>query len=128
MVAPLVSQSRRLVQCGAAGIGHPQNPGYLVKALPCGIIQSSPQNLHFRIILHIHNHGVSAGNHQTKKGRLQLGVGQIIGGNVSPDVVDRNQRLVQRQSGSLGKVHAHQDRTNQPRRIGHRYCVNILSG
>ena len=80
----------QLIQGCAAGIGHAQDPGHLVKALPRRVIPCRAENFQFGIILDIHNHTVAAGHHQTEKRRFQLRKGQIIGGDMTPNMVDRN--------------------------------------
>ena len=51
-------------------------------------------------------------------------MGQIIGGHMAAQVVDRHQRLAAAQRQAFGKVYAHQQSANQPRRIGHGDGVN----
>ena len=80
------------------------------------------------VILDLHDHGVAAGDHQTEKGRLQLRVGQIVGGDVTPDMVYRNQGLVHSHSGGLGEVYTHQHGTDEAGGIGHCHGINLLSG
>ena len=74
----------------------------------------------------MHQHGVSTGNHQAEEGGLQLRIGQVIGGNVTPDVVDGDQGHIQCQRCPLGKIHPHQHRANEPGRIGDGNAVHIL--
>ena len=62
-----------LVQSGPAGIGHSQDPGYLVKALPGGVVQGGTQNLHVRIVPDMNQHGVPAGDHQAEEGGSSSG-------------------------------------------------------
>ena len=71
---------------------------------------------------------MTAGYHQTQERRLQLGIGQIVGGNVPPDVMDRDQGLVQRQRGGFGEIHAHQNRSDKTGRISHRHGVDVPAG
>ena len=61
---------------------------------------------------------MAAGDHQTGEGRRQLGKGDVVGGDVAPDVVHRNQRFSGGKGQALGEVHPHQQRTDQARRIG----------
>ena len=125
-IPPLPPRPGFLVQSGPAGIGHSQDPGYLVKALPGGVVQGGTQNLHVRIVPDMNQHGVPAGDHQAEEGGLQLRVGQVVGGDVAPDVVHWNQGHIQGQGSSLGKVHPHQHRANEPRGIGDGNAVHIL--
>ena len=127
-VFALCTGTGQLVQRRAAGIGHAQDPGHLVKALPRRVIPGRAENFQFGVILNIHNHAVAAGHHQTEERRFQLGKGQIIGGNVAPDMVDRNQRDLQSHGRRLGEVDAHQHRTDKARRIGDTDGINVLPG
>ena len=126
-ISGLVAGLGHAVQGCAAGIGHTQHTGHLVKALPRRVIPGGAQNVKHGIILHVHNQAVAAGDHQAQKGRLQIGTGQIVCGNVSPDVVNRDQRHIQGQSRRLGKVDSHQHRPDQARRVGHSHGVQIAS-
>ena len=71
---------------------------------------------------------MASGYHQAQKGRLKLRISQIIGRDVSPDMVHRNEGLIERQGSCLGKVDTHQHCANKTRSIGHRYGIDILSG
>ena len=123
-----VSQLGLLVQGRAARVGHTQNSCYLIEALSRGIVQGGPQDLHIRVALHVYDHGVAAGDHQAQKGGLQVRIGQIVGGNVPPDVVDGDQRLAQGVGRRLGEVDPHQHGTDEPRSIGNGYSVQVGPG
>ena len=69
---------------------------------------------------------VPAGYHQTKKRRFQLRMSDVVGGNVPPNVVNRNQRLLSGQHQAFGKIDPHQKRSDQPWGIGDRNTVNLL--
>ena len=47
-------------------------------------------------MFHQHDVAVSARGHQTGKGRLQIGVGEVVGAHMALDVVDGHQRQVAR--------------------------------
>ena len=80
------------------------------------------------VVLHLHDVAVPAGGHQTEEGRLQLRVGQVECGDVSPQMVHRYQRLARRVGQTLGKVHTHQHCTDEPRRKGDGYGIHIVDG
>ena len=69
---------------------------------------------------------MSAGDNKTQKWRLQIGICQIIGRNMSPDMVNRNKRHTEAIRRRLCKIHTHQYRTDQPRRIRHGNRVDLL--
>ena len=123
-----ISQPGCPVQGSATGVRHSQHPGHLVKALPRRVIQGGTQDVHVGVVLHFHDHGMAAGDHQAQKGRLQLRISQVIGRDVAPDVMDRDQRLPQGQSGGFGEIHPHQHRTDEARRVGHGHGVDFLPG
>ena len=68
---------------------------------------------------------MAAASDKAQKRRLQLGVGQIVRGDMPPQVMHRHQRLVCRIGQPLGKVDADQHRADQPRRKGHGHSVHI---
>ena len=118
----------QLIQGCAAGIEHAQDTGYLVEALPRRVIPCGAEDFQFGVILDIHNHAVAAGHHQTEERRFQLRKGQIVGSDMTPDMMDRNQRDLQSHGRCLGKVDTHQHRTDETRRIGDTDSVNVLPG
>ena len=118
----------QLIHGLTAGIGQAQDPGGLVKALPGGVVPGGPENFHVRIILHIHDKGVAPGDGQCQKWRLQVRKCQVIGGDVPPDVMHRDQRHPQAVGHTFGKAHCHQHRPDKPRGVGHGHRVNIPFG
>ncbi len=78
---------------GAAGVRQTQCAGHLVKGFARSIVYGMTQNVVVGIVLHLHDVAVPAGGHQTQKGRLELRVGQVERGDVSPQMVHRHQRL-----------------------------------
>ena len=116
------------VQGRAAGIGHSQHPGNLVKAFAGSVVPGAAQDLHPRVVLHVHQHGVAAGDHQTEEGGLQVRVGDVVGRDVAPDVMHRNQRHAQGEGCCLGEVYPHQHRADQSGGIGDRHRVDVLPG
>ena len=52
-------------------------------------------------------------------------MGNVVGGNVPPEVVHRNERLACSGSQPLGKAHPHQQRTDEPRSGGDRHCIDL---
>ena len=119
---------RQLVHRSAAGIGQSQHAGGLVEALPRRVVPCGAQHRHVRVIPHVHDQGVAAGDGQRHEGRLQLRERQIVGGDVSPYMVDGDQRHAQRVGGGFGKGHPHQHRADETGGIRHRHGVHILFG
>ena len=127
-IARLVAAACRLVQRSPAGIGHIQHPCNLVKALPCCVVARAAENLHLAVVLDIDQHRMSARDDEAQKGRLQIGISDVIRGDMPADMVDGNERFVQCQRRRLRKIHADEQRADQPRRIGHRKRVDLTAG
>ncbi len=64
---------------------------------------------------------------RARKGGSKFRKGQVIGGDVAPDVVHRDQGHPQGKGHRLGKAEAHQHRADKARGIGHRHRVDVLS-
>ena len=112
----------------AAGVGKAQHTGCLVEALAGSVIPCGSQDRHVRIVPDIHDEGVAAGDGQRQKGRLQLREGQIVGGDVATDVVDRDQRHVQRIGHGLGEADPHQHGADETGGIGDGHGVHVALG
>ena len=69
---------------------------------------------------------MAAGDHQTDKGRLQIRIFDIIGGNVALDMVYAHQRQLFRVADGLGLRHAHQKGPHQARPVGDADGVQII--
>ena len=128
LIAAVISPVRKAVHGTAAGVADAQHPGHLVKALPRRIIPGAAQHLHLRIGAHIHHQGGPAGDTQADEGRLQVWVGDVVGGDVAPHMVDRDQREIQGHSRSLGEIHPHQHRADEAGAVGDRHGVQIPLG
>ena len=71
---------------------------------------------------------MAAGNHQAQERRFQFGVCQIISGDMTADMMNRDQGFVQCQRRGLGKIHANQHRSNETGGISDCHRVNIPTG
>ena len=121
VVAPL----GHLVHGSAAGIAQPKHPGDFVKALPRRVVPGTAQHLKVGVVLHIHQGSGAAGDAQAQKGRLQIGVGDVVGGDVAPDVVHRDEGYPQTVGHRLGKGHPHQQSPDEAGGVGHGHGVNL---
>ena len=124
IVAPL----GQLLHGPPAGVGKAKHTGDLVEALSRRVVPGGPQDGHVRIAPHVHQHGVSPGDAQRQEGGLQLREGQVVGGDVPPQVVHRDEGLPHGEGGALGEVHPHQQGSDEPRPIGHRHRVDVGPG
>ena len=59
---------------------------------------------------------------------MQTLVGQIVGGDMSAQVVYRHQRLACRVGQAFGKVDAHQHGTDQAGRKGYGHGIHVFHG
>ena len=127
-VPGVVSPLGQVVHGAAPGVPDPQHPGHLVKALPRRVVPGPAQDLHIRVGSHVHDQSSAAGDAQTYKGGLQIWMGDVVGSDVSPHMVHRDQRTVQRHGRPLGKVHPHQHRPDEPRGVGNRNGIQLSLG
>ena len=114
------------VDAGPAGIGQPQHPRGLVEGLARRVVHGLAQQAVLAVIGHLHQMAVPAGHHQAHKGRRQLRVGQVIGGDMALNMVDGNHRLAAGIAEALHAVHAGEQRAHQPRAVGHGKGVHVL--
>ena len=121
-----VAGLRRFVKRRAAGIRHTDHAGDLVKALPCRIVAGRAHDVKFCVILHVNNQRMPSGDDEAKKRRLQIGIRQIIGRDMPPDMVNRNERHAEAVRRRFREIHTHQHRADQPRRIRHGNRVDLL--
>ena len=122
VVAPLLRQP---VDRRAAGIRQAEHTRGFIKALARGVVARPAENAKIGIAAHVHEHRVAAGNGKAEKRRFKLRVGNVVCGNVAADVVHRDERDAERRRGALGKVHAHEHRADEPRRVRHRHGVEL---
>ena len=55
-------------------------------------------------------------------------MGDVVGGDVAPDVMDGHQRQAQRHGRTLGEVHAHKDSADEAGGVGDGDGVQLLLG
>ena len=77
------------------------------------------------VILHIHQGGGAPGHTQAQEGGLQVWVGDVVGGDVAPHVVDGDQGHPQSIGHRLGKGYPHQQRPDEAGGAGHRHGVDV---
>ena len=128
LVTGIIAALSQLIHRSAARIANPQHPGHLVKALPRRVVPGSTQDLHISVALYVHDHGVAAGDTETHKGGLQVGVGDVVGGDMGPDMMDRDDGHIEAVGHRLSKVHAHQQGANEAGGIGYRHGVDVAPG
>ena len=122
VVAPLLRQP---VDRRAAGVRQAEYTRGLIKALARGVVARPAENAKIGIAAHVHEHRVAAGNGKAEKRRFKLRVGNVVCGDVAADMVYRDERDTECRRGALGKVHAHEHRADEPRRVRHRHGVEL---
>ena len=60
---------------------------------------------------------VPAGDDQRQKRRRELGIRDIVGGDVPPDMVDRDERYAQRQRQTFCEIDADEQRADEARGV-----------
>ena len=106
----------------------PSTRATLSKHSPAASSRVPPQNGHLGVGLHVHNGGGPPGDAQADKGGLQAGVGDVVGGDVPPDVVDGDEGQVQGQRRPLGEVDPHQHRPDEAGGVGDGDGVQVTFG
>ena len=122
IVAPFLRQP---VDRRAAGIRQAEHTRGFIKALARGVVARPAENAKIGIAAHVHEHRVAAGNGKAEKRRFKLRVGNVVCGDVAADMVYRDERDTECRRGALGKVHAHEHRADEPRRVRHRHGVEL---
>ena len=116
------------VHGAAAGIAQAQHPGGLVKALAGGVIPGGAHDLKMGIVPDIYKGGGAAGHAQAQKGRLQVRVGDVVGGDVAPDVVNGDEGDAQAVGYRLCEGHPYQQRADEARGIGDGHGTDVCLG
>ena len=116
----------RLVERRAAGIRHPDHAGDLIEAFPCRVVTRGAEDMEFRVVLHVDNQRVPAGDDEAQKRRFQIRIRQIVGRDMPADMVHWDERHAEAVRRRLRKIYAHQHRADQPRRIRHGNRVDLL--
>ena len=123
-----VAQLRRLVDVHPAGVRKPHRPGGLVKRLPRRVVPGAADDVEPGIIQHLDDMAMAAGGDHTEERRLKVGVGQVVARHMGTEVMGRDNRLAGREGEALGVVDPHQQRADQPRRVGDGDGVDVPKG
>ena len=115
-----------LIDLGATRITDTQHTRDLVERLACCVVSGAAQNLKVGVIAHQHDQRVTTRGHKRQKGRLQVGKFQIIGRDVSADVVYRNKRFAQRKRQRFAEVCTDQHCADESRCAGRSDRVHLV--
>ena len=128
LVLPVVSGLGQIVDGLAARVWQAEHARCLVKALASRIVARGAEDAQVGIVAHVADERVAARDGQAHERRLQLRVGNVVSRDVTADVMHRDKRHTERERGGLGKVHADEQRADEPRRARDGYSVNIAAG
>ena len=128
LILAVVAPLGQPVHGRSAGVADPQHPGHLVKTLSRRIVPGTAQDFHFGIGFYIHNGGGTSGDAKAHKGGLQIRVGNVVGSDVTPDMVDRNEGEPQGHGSPLGKIHPYQHRPDEAGGIGDGNGIQVRAG
>ena len=123
LIPQVIAPLGQPVHGSAARIADAEHPRHLVKTLAGGIVPGGTHDLHLCIGPHIHDGCGAAGYTQADEGGLQVRVGDIIGRDVAPDMVDRDEGQVQSHGCPFGEVDPYQHSADEAGGIGDRYGV-----
>ena len=128
LVLPVVTGLGQVVNGLAAGVRQAEYTRGLVKALAGRIVARGAEDAQVGIVAHVADERVAARDGQAHERRLQLRVGDVVGRDMAAHVVHRDERHAERERGGLGKVHADEQRADEPRRAGDGHGVNVAAG
>ena len=128
LVFPVVAGLGQVIDGLAAGVRQAEHARCLVKALAGRIVARGAEDAQVGIVAHVADERVAARDGQAHKRRFQLRVGNVVGRDVTADVMHRDERNPECERGGLGKVHADEQRADEPRRARDGYSVNIAAG
>ena len=121
-----ISLLRGLVDLGSAGIAQPDLARHLVKGLSGRVILGPSQDLIFTVVPDQDQMGVAAGDNEAGKGRFQRRLRDIVGADMSLDVVDTDQGDPGRKAQSLGGGDTDQEGADQAGPVGDGDGVHLL--
>ena len=128
LVLPVVAGLGQVVDGLAAGVWQAEHTRGLVKTLAGRIVARGAEDAQVGIVAHVADERVAARNSQAHERRLQLRVGDVVGRDVAAHMVHRDERHAERERGGLGKVHADEQRADEPRRAGDGHGVDVAAG
>jgi len=126
MVRPRIARLGGARNRRAAWIGQSQHTGHLVERFARRVVDRAAQRPELERTDAMIQAAVPAADDQSHARKNVPAAGDLTGIDVGVQVVHGHQRLVQGQAQSLGRHQAHQQRTGQARRIGHRDGVHVV--
>ena len=109
-----------------ARISKPDGSRHFIVGFSRSIIAGAPQNLVFSIFFHTDQMGMSAGYHKTQKWRLQIRIFNVIGRNVSLDMMHPYQRKIFGIGNRFCLCHTDQKSPNKSRTVSDPDGIDIV--
>ena len=116
----------QLVDEWAARVSQTQYASYFIVSFSRRIVSGGAQHVTFVVVGHLYDVGVTAGNDQSHERRFQLLMLDIVGADVSLNVVYSYQRLARRQGIGLGSGQTDEQSSYQTRTVGNADHVYIV--
>ena len=103
---------RQFVDLRAAGIGITHDAGNFIEGLSCRVVPRLPQQRKRIVSFDFYQLRMAPRHDQSQKGRLQIGMAEEIGKNMSFHMVDADQGLIQGKAQCLSGCDADQQRSD----------------
>ena len=109
----------------AAGVAQAQRLCHLVEGLAHRVVDGGAEHAVVAPIGHVHEHGIAARNERHHGRRREIGPADLVGVQVSLQMVHDDEGDVGAPGRALGEGHAHHERAHEPRRVGDRHGVQV---
>jgi hypothetical protein len=117
-----------LRQGGTAGVAEAEQTGALVERLAGGIVERLAQERVAAVVVDLRQQGVAAGRDQAHERRLDRVGLEEVGGDVTLEVVDGDQRQPAGRGQRLGGGDADEQRAHEAGALGDRDAVDAVEG
>ena len=123
-----ISLTGQFIHLRSSRITKSNGTGNLVKGLSRCIIPGASQNLKLAVVLYDYKMGMSARYDQAQKRRFQVRMLNIVGGNVSLDVMNAYKGKLLCICNCLGLCYAYKKGTYKSGTVGNTDCIQIIQG
>ena len=121
---PVVGPLGQAVDDRPPGIAQAEQLRHLVERFARGVVAGAAEQVELALRGHLEEARVAAGDDEGERGQPHRArMGEERGLEVARDVVHGNERLAMDVGEALGRLHAHEQRADEPRPLRHRHCV-----
>ena len=106
-----------VVDVDSAGVGESHSSCALVETFACRVVVGSSHYAELSIAEHLDYMAVTAACHKAEVRRFKVGEGQIIGGDMTCDMMNRYQRLSRGHCKSLCEAYSHKESAYKSRGV-----------